>query len=332
MKALRLALARAAAEVFDLSLAVIDAKQSRVSQDLVAGLFESDRLLVLLDGPDRQAGAVSLDSVLVTALIQRQTIGSVASAAAPTRPFTDTDAALIEPLIDALLSKAVELTGDMTDRACLTNYRFGARVEDGRSAALAMEAEHLRVFTLTVDICGGLQQGGMDLILPDRHAEIHPSDSAKSAGPNFSPSLSDAVMSSPAELTAVLCRLRLPLAELAAMRPGEVLPLNINRFDRTDLLAIGGYRVAVGRLGQSGGFRAVRVKENAHGKSNSNHAPDEQAAVRDVDMFATANGGRTQPAESQTEPRSQLPAISKGAQTEFEESGADDETDDLIAV
>jgi flagellar motor switch/type III secretory pathway protein FliN len=330
LKALRLAVARSAADLFDLPLAVIDAAHRRLPQEELATAFEEDRLLVLLDGPDRRVGAMGLSHVLVAALIQQQTMGSVASTSPTVRPYTDTDAALVAPLIDGLLSQAVELTGAPADHACLSGYRFGARAEDARSVTLTMEAERLRVFTLSVDICGGLHQGAIDLILPDRPAAAGQSDPAHGADELDAPRMSDAVMGAPAELTAVLCRLHLSLNELAAMKPGAVLTLNSQRFDQTDLITIDGQRVAAGRLGQSDGYRAVRVKETSRLQANAMPAQDEEHADQSADAIVEQVSDDRRSTELAQNERSKLSAHSKSAAPAFEPKDPEGESEILL--
>jgi len=261
LRALRLAMARTAKELFDLPLAVIGAKQARCEQEGVAAHLADDRLLVLLDGADGLAGAVSLDGDCVAALIQQQTMGRVTGTAMAERAFTGTDAALAEPLIQALLTRAAELADLPEDRRCLSGFRFGALVEDARSLILALEVDRFRVFDLTVDIAEGAMQGAICLMMPDL-----PSESVNDGKPGAppvppGPRLEQAFGVMRADLTATIGRLRLPLTELAAMQPGDVLPLMRERLDETELITINGQSVGAGRLGQVNGFRALRMNE-----------------------------------------------------------------------
>lgn len=261
LRALRLALARTAKELYDLQLAVIGAKQVRCEQEGAGAFLADDRLLVLLDGADGMAGAVSMDGACVGALIQQQTMGRVTGTAMSERAFTGTDAAMAEPLIEAVLSRASELADAPEDQRCLSGYRFGARVEDVRSLLLALEADRYRVFDLTIDVAEGAMQGSICLLLPDL-----PMDPAKSAGRGAQnepagPNLDQAFGVMRAELTASICRLRIPLTQLASMQPGDVLPLVRERLEETELVTINGQSVAAGRLGQINGLRAVRLNE-----------------------------------------------------------------------
>lgn len=261
LRALRLALARTAKALYDLPLAVIGAKQSRSDHDNIARFLADDRLLVLLDGAQGLAGAASLDGPCVAALIQQQTMGRVTGTAMAERAFTGTDAALAEPLIETLLSRAADLSDDPQDRRCLSGFRFGARVKNVRSLALALEADRFRVFELSVDIAEGAMQGAICLLLPDLPED--PDESGKKGGKKApqGPSMEQAFGVMRADLTATICRLRLPLDQLTSMQPGDVLPLMRERLEETELVTIDGTSVAAGRLGQVNGLRALRLNE-----------------------------------------------------------------------
>ncbi|MCF6234603.1 MAG: FliM/FliN family flagellar motor C-terminal domain-containing protein [Rhodobacteraceae bacterium] len=257
LRALRLALARAAKDLYDLPLAVIGAKQARIEQAAAEGFLADDRLLVLLDGAHGQAGAVSLDSACVTALTQQQTMGRVTGAMANSREFTSTDAALAEPLIEMLLSRAAALSDSVDDQRCLEGFRFGAIIEDVRSLMLVLDTKRYRVFDLTIDIAEGAMQGAICLVLPDL-----PPGTDKDGGPmQTGPRLDQGFGVIRADLTASIGRLRVPLAELSAMQPGDVLPLTRERLEETQLITICGKPVASGRLGQVNGLRAVRLNQ-----------------------------------------------------------------------
>jgi len=263
LRALRLALARIAKKLYDLQLAVIGAKQTRCDHDGITRFLSDDHLLVLLDGADGLAGAASLDGSCVAALVQQQTMGQVTGNPMPDRAFTGTDAALAEPLIESLLARAAELSDDAEDQRCLSGFRFGARVDDARSLALALEADRFRVFELTVDIADGVMQGTMCLLLPDPPEDPDDSNKKGAAKGPKGPNLEQAIGVMRADLTAAICRLRLPLDELTAMQPGDVLPLVRERLEETELITIDGQTVAAGRLGQVNGLRALRLNETS---------------------------------------------------------------------
>lgn len=280
LRAMRLGLARAAADTLDLPMTVIGATQSRRPQDALQESVPEDRLYVLLAGPDGLLGAACFDRVCVTSVIQQQTMGTVFASPAGERTFTGTDAAMIAPLVDAFLPRARDLSEAALDRLCLDGYQFAARAEDRRNLILSMEYDNFRLFDLTVEIAGGVAQGQITLILPDQ-PEPKDMDANGISGAEAS-GLEKGFGVMRAELTAVISRVQLPLSAFAAMKPGDLLPLIGDKLDKTEVLTIEGQKIAVGRLGQCRGMRALRLNErlpeleppNPEGAFSEHGAPD----------------------------------------------------------
>ncbi len=302
--ALRLAMARAADDLFDLAVSVIGVTHTRAGQDGLAEHLSDARLQILMDGPDGQRGALTLDRAFLVALIQQQTIGRLTGVPPDERPFTGTDAALCAPLIDATLRRAGELADRPQDIQCLSGFRFGARAEDARTVVLAMEAERFRIFDLTLEFCGGPQQGALCLILPEpeKPAEAAPGGAVDRSVPRLGP----AVELARADLSAVICRMRIPLADLSAMQPGHLLPLLQDRMDRTDLVTIQGKKIASGRLGQINGMRALRLNETRLPRRN---APDPDGFAADIGAQSAAVDDAPEPPEGDAPAAAPQPAV-----------------------
>ncbi|KIC37207.1 FliM/FliN family flagellar motor C-terminal domain-containing protein [Leisingera sp. ANG-M7] len=255
LKALRRSVARAAADLCNLPMAVLAARQSnRASEDLADQLSDKD-LLVVLDCPQGRLGAASMDAATVTALIQQQTIGAVIGKAPSERHYTPTDAAMTADFLERSFAKVVAMLDGQADQSLFSGYRFGAQVENVRSLVLGMEADDYRVIELNLDLSCGAMQGVMKLILPEPTAEELQGGQNSTNGPSLGASL-DSIR---AELTAVLCKMRVPVQKFASLKIGDTIPLDSAFLYETDLLTIGGKPVAQGRLGQMNGSRAVRL-------------------------------------------------------------------------
>lgn len=255
LKALRRSMARAAAELCELPLAVLAARQANRTPEELPEHLSDAHLLVVLDGPNGRVGAATLDAALVTALIQKQTIGQVMGKAPAERHYTPTDAAMTADFLESALNKVVHMLEGHSDQAIFSGYRFGAQVEDVRSLALGLEAEDYRVLSLTVDLAIGAMQGELNLILPE------PTPEELGKGGVCGPSLGKNLGSMRAELSAVLCKMRVPLNEFSRLKVGDVLTLDQAFLYETDLQAVGGQFIAQGRLGQLNGSRAVRLNQ-----------------------------------------------------------------------
>ncbi|MFW8634210.1 FliM/FliN family flagellar motor C-terminal domain-containing protein [Cribrihabitans pelagius] len=258
LKALRRSVARAAIDLCELPVVVLAARQAnRMPEDLAEHLSDKD-LLVVLDGPAGRIGAATMDAPTVTALIQKQTIGQVMGKAPAERHYTPTDAAMTAEFLEKLFAKAVAMLEGQSDEAIFSGYSFGAQVEDVRTLVLGLEAEDYRVIEMNLDLANGAMQGQMKLILP----EPTPDDLQDGAnGSGTGPSLGRNLGSMRAELSAVLCKMRVPLSTFTGLKTGDVLPLDQAYLYETDLLTIGGQPVAQGRLGQMNGARAIRLNQ-----------------------------------------------------------------------
>ena len=99
-KTLSLALVQAIDQIFGMPVTVKDlVHQLQTAEDLVSGLVNS-HLLLLIDGPDSCRGLVALDPQGLAAFIEMLTIGQVSDRPAEPREPTQTDAALVAPMVD----------------------------------------------------------------------------------------------------------------------------------------------------------------------------------------------------------------------------------------
>ncbi|WP_120633355.1 FliM/FliN family flagellar motor C-terminal domain-containing protein [Ruegeria sp. EL01] len=259
LRALRLGVARAAGDRLNLPLAVIGVRQSNRPQNEAIETLGEDWLLLLFSGPEGVAAAC-LDPSCVSAIVQTQTMGEVMADPPSARAFTDTDAAMAAPLIEEALMRAATLVEAAADQDSLTGYDYRSRSADLRNLSLALVEDTYRAFELTVDLAGGVRQGQITVLLPDHPFLPEEADASHvESGPNLEHSAGVVR----AELNAVLCRMALPLANLSGLKVGDVVPLTGSRLDRTEILSIDRKRAAVGRLGQCGGLRAIRVNEHA---------------------------------------------------------------------
>ncbi|TNF20710.1 MAG: flagellar motor switch protein FliM [Rhodobacteraceae bacterium] len=269
-RALRLGLARAAAQVLDLPLQVTGLKLTEVSLDALAGVLPDDMLLALLDGPDGARGAVGLDPAVVAALIEVQTMGAVGTQPVSDRRLTPTDAAMVAPWLDAALER-VDVALDREapvggkDPGWLVGYRFGAMAEEPRALALALDSADFHMVRLTVDVALGRRTGEMLLLLPAAKPPEAPGKQAR-------PVPQETFLSVPAELRVIAARLHLPLDRAGALKPGEILPLD-GLLGAAELRAVDGTLAGVARLGRLGDHWAVRLGSGEDAAEAAEPAP-----------------------------------------------------------
>ncbi len=257
MRALRLALARSADEKLKLPLTVIGAKQAVRTTEELAEVFLDDWLLLQFSG---QCGttALGLNPGCVSAIVQMQTLSQVLPDAPQARGFTDTDAAMAAPMFEDCFARARGLVEAMADIDLLSGIEFSFRAEDGRALSLGLTEDSYRVFDLTVELAGGIRQGRVLVALPE--LAVPALDQAE-PGPPSGPTLGAAAGVIRADLQTIICRMNVPLSDLSNWDLGDIVPLPGTRLDRAEVTTIDRTRAGVGRLGQCGGMRAVRINE-----------------------------------------------------------------------
>lgn len=258
----RRVLPRAAADGLGLELSVAGVAEREVDlhRDLAA---EEGALLLMLVEAGLPTGLAVLDEGLLAALIEVQTTGRVFSGRREPRPPTAVDAALARPAIDDWLAGVAEARGQgLWPRA-------GAAPPDLRAALLKLEEGRWVETRVDLDLGGGRRTGRLRLFLPIRA----PAPASAEAG-----SLAAAVLPVETSLEAVLARIRVPLGTVVALEPGQLLPLPGVSLRRIRLEAPLGRPVATVHLGQSRGFRAVRILAGGAGEPQSFASPGQGVA------------------------------------------------------
>ena len=264
-RALRLTAAKQADQMLGLALGMLGVTRKPTGIEDVAASFDATTLFLLMDGPGSQVAAAVLDAPLVAGLIQQQTMGRVTPVPqeGPARQHTATDAALCAPFVEALLGRAALLPEEQADRELLQGYRFGVWAADPRVALLALEAPAFEVIEMTLDLAAGARVGKLTLVIPVpvRVAAQEERAQTDSDGPPHSKSLADNVLGLHAELTIALTRLRLPLQQITALKPGDLLDINLSSMAQALVLDKSGRAISRGTLGQIDGIRAVQVEQ-----------------------------------------------------------------------
>lgn len=263
----RLAFARAARACTGL---LVEVAAMRLHRRSLAELLElpPDRgLLALLDGPQGGLGLIAMSPEVMSALIERQTTGRVsASPPLPRRP-TRTDAAMVAGTIDRALEELEALLAEEADLVWAGGFRYASFLEDPRPLGLLLEDQPYRVLTAELALEGGVRKGGLILALPAEGRGLSPPLrrplEQEPASPGFPAALAEAVMGAGCVLQAVIGRAVLPLHQVLALQPDQLLPLPEASLDRIALESLDGRRLVRARLGQNKGMRALRLAPEA---------------------------------------------------------------------
>jgi flagellar motor switch protein FliM len=240
----RRVLPRLAADGLGLELTVAGVAEQVVDLHAVLSADEGALLLLLQDRYGGPGGLAVVDPALLTALIEVQTTGRVTSGRRDPRRPTAVDAALVRHALDDWFAGLTEAGGHETPLPPV----FGPAT-DVRAALLKLEEGRWTETWVDLDLGGGKRVGRLGLYLP-LPQEARRDDPA---------ALREVILPVETTMEAVLGRIRVPLKTVLTLSPGQVLPLPDVSVRRIGLEAPRGRSVAQVHLGQSRGFRAVRI-------------------------------------------------------------------------
>ncbi len=259
-----LALARAARDCFALGLDVTGLSSAQRSVAEVVELAPDRSLIAVLDGPEDALGVLILSPELLSGLIEVQTLGRVGSGPVLPRRPTRTDAAMVAGWIDAALA-GLELTlAHDGEPGAEGGFRYASFLDDARPLGLLLDDAPYRLLSVDVDLARGARQGRLLLALPALGLRPRPAD-ADAAAPlpaaSFETLIRSRVLTSDALLQALIARIRLPLGRVLDLAEGALLPLGEASVDHVLVESLDGRPLAIGRLGQFRGNRAIRLAE-----------------------------------------------------------------------
>jgi flagellar motor switch protein FliM len=262
-RAFRFGLGKAARDAIKIQLEVEKLSIDRRFAAELVEIFPDFSLIAVLDGPKQAVGVMVLSQAIVAGFVEAQTIGRVRGQDLVPRKPTRTDGAMVKGIIDVALATFEQSLGENADIVWAGGFRCASFLADPRPLPVVLEDAPLRVLTADVSLSGGLRKGIIYLALP---AEGHlPLPTAQKIGEvdelglAFGAALQDRVVGANVQLDAVLARVSLPMADVLGMAEGKILPLQDASLERISLEGTDGRCVALGKLGQNRGMRALRL-------------------------------------------------------------------------
>jgi flagellar motor switch protein FliM len=215
-------------------------------------------LLAVVEGAGGGRGLLALAPGLVDALVEVQTTGRIEPTEMPPRPVTRIDEALARDFIDlALAALGRESTG-IAGRDWPARLSYASLLRDRKQITLLLPEGGYRVLQCEVGFDSVARRAQFTLVLPiESHGREDAPDAPPPADAAWIAARARMVEGLELPLEAVLMRLRRPLAEVQGWMVGDLL-----RFDPADLQSVtleapGARALALGRLGQKGGRRAI---------------------------------------------------------------------------
>lgn len=256
-KALRLAMSRAAQDAIGLEATASGCVETQVSVEVVIASLEGPNLLLLLEGPERSLGLAVIDLQFVAGVVEHLTTGRVVPAVSEPRTATRTDAMMISDLLNRVLGAFDAELKQMPDAPPVAGFHHLLVLEDARAVLMALDEIPYRQLTLAVDLGGGAKMGEIFLYFP--YEPPRKTDYRTREYDEWHDKWHEQVMEIRAPIEAVIHRVSMPVTEVMALEVGSLIPVPIEQITAVSLEGSDGHSVAIGKLGQLAGFRAIRI-------------------------------------------------------------------------
>ena len=253
----RAAVPRAAEESMGLIAAATGVQETRIGRDDLVRDLPEGVLLALLEGPNEHYGVAILDPQLLAGIIEVQTTGRVTNKPAQPRAPTRTDAVISADFLDRLMEIHEESLSEMEDPPPLAGFRYATFLADPRLVEITLDEGACQLFSIALDLDRGAKRGELRLAFPVRERR---NASREDEDGGLQAALRSTIMESPTEIVAVLHRVPMSLGDVMRLSVGDVVPVPLSKLSDIRLDAGSSRTVATARLGQSNGFRAVRLK------------------------------------------------------------------------
>ena len=216
-------------------------------------------LILPLAGPGGARGVAALTAPLASMLVLRRLTGRLPDAAAPGRPFSRTDAAIVATSVDRILAAFAAALEGSDAAGWARGFAVDGHIGEPRLLGFWLPEAGYRGFDLRLSLRAGEADEDSGLILALPREQAGRGGKAGRGRAPFPTRLGDRLMDSELPLEAVLARLTLALPRVSAFAPGTVLELPGRALTSLRLEAAGGALVAEGRLGRLHGERAMKL-------------------------------------------------------------------------
>ncbi len=303
-----MALRRAAQETISLRIDVTSCRLRLLSLTELLEMPGVRSLIGILDGPSEAMGVIVLSPEVLAGLVEVQTVGAVTKHAPMARKPTRTDAAMVAGFFDSALSELDMALTSQPEAVWASGFRYASFLDDPRPLALMLEDAAWQVIEAEVSLAQGAKTGRVILAMPavgrgTKAAQAVSDQAARHKA--FNSELCEQVNQSVATLEAILVRVQIDLSELMDLGVEDVVPLFGASLDTVQIESADGQRLAIARLGQARGMRALRILRLA----------DDQPANAPSDPLAAAVQSQFLPRGDEPDlgaVRTQLPDMATG--------------------
>ncbi|CAM3511310.1 FliM/FliN family flagellar motor switch protein [Paracoccus nototheniae] len=282
------AIGRAADRLYNLPMRALSVQPGALTLAELPELLPELPLVAVLQGPGDNLGAIALCPQAVAGLIEWQALGRVTARGLERRRPSRSDGLLCAEFIDAFLAELpIEMAG-VEGFEAVAGFRFLTHLDDPRPLSLMLDDSPFRSLSFHLGIgAPDMREGRILLALPQAPASLRPrgQGTAMAAAPPapvmsappvpiaLRPTLAGVMQDAPVQLSAILCRRRISLAELRGLTEGRLLTLPRTSLAQATLETADGQVLATGKFGEAEGCHALRLRDPGATATEDRDAP-----------------------------------------------------------
>ncbi len=216
-------------------------------------------LMIRIERDSGLLGLALVDQVVLTAILEVQTSGTVRRSEIAERIPTATDAMIFGDLLEPLMAATdteLEIFKGFDE---YFGYRPTGHVPDTRAALMSLAEGVYRRTDITLDFEEGRRVGTVSLLYPLMETARPKKPDDKSLGEE----LTEAIMDAAVSIEAVLYTAQRSLGDISRFEVGDVVTVPLSALSDIRLKANDGALLGRARLGQLNGQRAIRIQAGA---------------------------------------------------------------------
>lgn len=258
------AFATGAEQTCALPLTLDNSTQRVAAPDAIEEALPEDGLLAFLAAADGAVGVIALDTQMLAALIEIQTLGIVRSTPAEVRATTRTDLYMCETFINTVLQSVSEEAPPGDLKKMFQGFHLENAISDRRKMCFRLTEDRYSLFDLSLGLGDGAKDARVLICLPaERCAPGQKPGGGAPDTASWSEQLHKTVAHGAVRCNMILHRKRMPLSEVTDLKIGDRVNIPLTAIATVEVTGCDGGQVATARLGQVDGQKAVRINAGA---------------------------------------------------------------------
>lgn len=262
---LGLALGKITRQLFDVNVDFEPADGVELSLNAVLQAAPEPGLLVVIQTPDGRKGLLTLDGMLINALVELMTGASDRAVYKQARVPTLIDIALCKEFCTSLLDTYPGELAKGVGQVALPKLMWSQSEVEAVKLAFILENTPIRRMSGRVSFQDGLRGGELSLAMPVDVWAATGSIKPALQEDGWKAKLTENVLNSRLPLRANLETIEMPLIDALSLKSGDFLQISAFALSDLGLSSLDGQVLLHGRLGQENGKKAICVTRSGAG-------------------------------------------------------------------